>query len=115
MSRNKTFETWEECNRWMLEAAGERWVKDKVGDVYKGRSAAGNSVLPGNPVFAPWTAIRDEYGDIPEEAKLPELDAEVVKTVEQYWYSTGPESKVKLKQAFQLAIAQAVRMSKEGK
>lgn len=109
MSRNKTFKTWEECRIWMCGAIGERWVKDKAGDFWKGRDSIGYARMPSNSQFAPFTAVRDEHGDIPEEVELPELDEELEEFLEENAFDLD------FKKALQLTIAQAVRMSKEGK
>lgn len=116
MSRNKTFNTWEECRIWMCGAIGERWVKDKDGDIFRGRDSSGDGEMPIRSQFAPWTAIRDEHGDIPEEASLPELDAEFASCQLHACRDCGAmtvENSPELARLFQLAIAQAVRMSKE--
>ena len=118
MSRNKTFNTWEDCRIWMCGAIGERWVKDKDGDFWKGRDSLGCARMPSNSRYAPFTAIRDERGDILEEVKLPELDAEFASCQLHACRDCGAmtvENSPELARLFQLAIAQAVRMSKEGK
>lgn len=114
MSRNKTFKTWEECRIWMCGAIGERWVRDRDGVVFRGRNASGWADMPSNPKYAPFTAIRDEEGDIPEEVALPELDAELVESIKKTWVG-NPKLIEDWERRFQLILAQAVRMSKEGK
>lgn len=107
MSRNKTFNTWEEARIWMCGAIGKRWVKDDQKIPWKGKFRNGSSDMPGDNYYAPFTAIRDEHGDIPEEGALPELDEELSKAIAKYF------SGEHWPKCFQLAIAQAVRMSKE--
>lgn len=112
MSRNKTFTDIAECVRWMLEKPGERWVRNRYGDICKGEVDPQLLALPRYPDSAPWIAVRDEHGDIPEEVKLPELDVELKKAIGCYWNACTVRN---LDQLVRLVLAQAVRMSKEGK
>lgn len=72
MSRRKVFTDIVECVRWMLEKPGERWVEDSDGVTWKGMDNDGDLDVAHNASDAPFTAIRDEHGDIPEEVELPE-------------------------------------------
>ena len=120
MSRRKVFTDIVECVRWMLEKPGERWVKDKEGWVRKGLEETGIWV-PTDLNDAPFTAVHDEHGDIPEEVELPELDEEFsdckLNTCTSIGALTTGNSEG-LKKLLQLTIAQAVRMAnqkREGK